>query len=334
MAGPYEEITISPQDIHGQGLHRPVVWEEDTDSFYFHGTKEFRDALEQIDRGIFDPLKNNYIYRWSYKGDEVRVRMDALPGLYKSIKSEGVKTPVCVEATGERLDGSFRTKIAMHLGIKHVPARLYTADWRDVSSRWLINKLKARALSSGVDYYRFQYGDSGWWNVPPERSPVYEENASERWDIIKDLLVGSVLDLGCNEGFMTINAARRGHTAHGIDHDWIHIANLNRLIYSWLDKADIPVAFEQGDLADAPVQNYDTVLALNVLYHLDRNVAKDLLRRAKGKNVIIQCNLRKERERSIYYGSHPDDMKKMLEECDLEVVEEIKWKDKPIIIAK
>lgn len=322
-------IDISPHDLQKKSP-KPIVWEEDTGRYYEHTTDEFFEALEIIDKG--GDLENcSYIKKWMYKGGEPYVRIRALPSLYGDIKKNGIQTPVEVEATGERLNGSFRSKIAIHLGIPSIQAKLFTFNWCDVTEDFLLRKLEARWLSSGKDYYEFDYGN-GWKNVK-EGGRVYQENA-ERWDVLKDLIHGKTLDLGCNEGYLTLKHALRGNKVEGWDIDLHNVANLNRLIFEWVNKKDIDAKFIEGDLTNANPSGFDTILLLNVIYHLPREKQIPLLRKCKGKNVVFQCNLRKERERNTYYGSHPDDLKELIREAGLTVVREIEWRDKPIIIAK
>lgn len=324
-----ELIDISPHDLQKKNP-KPIVWEEDTGRYYEHTTDEFFEALQIIDRG--GDLENcSYIKKWMYKGGEPYIRIRSLPNLYGDIKKNGIQTPVEVEATGERLNGSFRSKIAIHLGIPSIKAKLFKFNWRDVSEDFLKRKLEARWLSSGKDYYEFDYGN-GWMNVK-EGGKVYKENA-ERWGVLKDFIHGSTLDLGCNEGYLTLQHALRGNRTEGWDIDLHNVANLNRLIFEWVNQKDIDTKFIEGDLTEADPTGFDTVLLLNVLYHLPREYQLPLLRKLKGKNIVFQCNLRKEKERRKYYTSHPDDLKDLVTKAGLTIRKEINWRDKPIIICE
>jgi 2-polyprenyl-3-methyl-5-hydroxy-6-metoxy-1,4-benzoquinol methylase len=265
-----------------------------------------------------------------YKSVDVYTRVLRLRELIEDIRQNGILEPVHIEVTGERLDGSFRSKIAMFLGIPEIKAVIHRFKWQDIDEDFIERKLKARQLSSGKDYYEFEYGHKDWKNV--EGGPTYRENA-ERWETIVPLITGdSVLDLGCNEGYIAIQAARAGKKVVGIDLDWTHIAYLNKLIFEWVDKKEIPVEFIEGDiLSKTTAASFDTILLLNVLYHIPREKQKEFLKQFKGKQIIFQCNLRKEAVREQYYTSHPDDLKALLDELGMPY-REIPWKDKPIII--
>lgn len=328
----YQLIDVSPLDIHGKA-HKPIVWEEDSGNFYEHDITAFLETLKMMERGKVNVENTPYFEKWKYKGTEIHTRLGRLPALVNSIKEQGILEPIDVEETGERLDGSFRSKIALHLGIPSLKARLHKFDWRDIDEDFIERKLKARGLSSGKDYYEFEYGHKDWKNIR-QGGQVYRENATDRWFVLKDLVKGrKILDLGCNEGYHSIKFALKGKEVHGVDHDWTHIANLNRLIFEFVNKKDLPVTFEQNDIMKADVQGYDDVLLLNVLYHLNRADQIVLLYKLKGSRLIFQCNLRKERERETYYTSHPDDLKALLKETGYRIEQEILFRDKPIIIA-
>lgn len=324
-------IKVSPADIHNHPRHKAIVWEEDTGKYYEHNIDEFMEVLKQIDQGIFDPYDNPYVDKWGYKGEEVKRRMERLPSLYASIKAQGILYPISVGMTGERFDGSFRSKIALHLGIKEVPAQLFKFHWKDIDEDWITRKIATHWHSTGKEYYEFNYNPH-LKNIY-EGGPVYLENAAPRWELIKPFIKGKVLDLGCNEGYLSIQAAIAGHETKGYDRDCIHGANLNKIIFEWNLKRDLPVEFEEKDILEVAPGNEDTVLILNVIYHLPRERQVAFLAQFKGKNVIIQCNLRKEHERDKYYGSHPDDMKDLIKKAGLKVVKKVAWRDKPLIIA-
>lgn len=322
-----ESIKIKPEQFH-KGT-RPIVWEEDTGQYYEHSTVEFFDLLRRVEMGI-DLLDSDYYRKWAYKGTEIETRIRNLPRLFLDIKRNGIREPVHCEITGERLDGSYRTKIAMYLGIKEIPAILHQFKWRDIDEEFIERKVRARNLAFGRDYYYFKYGYKDWENIT-NGGGVYQENA-DRWDIIKTLVNGSVLDLGCNEGYISIQLARNGHKVTGIDLEWIELAWLNKLIFEWIDKKDIDTDFHEESILDTK-RTADTILFLNVLYHLPKEKQAELLKRFKNKRLIFQCNLRKEAEREKYYTSHPDDLITLLKEVgrDYKIID---WRDKPIVICE
>ena len=126
-------------------------------------------------------------------------------------------------------------------------------------------------------------------------------------------------------------AAREGHTVEGIDTDWNHIAYLNKLIYEFVDKKDISAEFFEGDALQTD-KTADTILMLNVLYHFPKDKQEDFLKKFHGKQIIFQCNLRKEKERETYYTSHPDDLLELLSRVG-RTGTLIPWRDKPIIVS-
>ena len=327
----YELIDIDPQSFHATSPVKPIVWEEDTEDYYEHNITDFISVLNIIDRKENYNFKNTYYYKkWAYKGAEVFTRLAKLPELYQDIKQNGIKEPVACEITGERLDGSFRTKIALHLGIKSLKAKLYRFNWRDIDEHFIERKLGSRELSSGKDYYSFDYGYKNWKNI--DAGNVYKENAERYKDIIPLIKGNTVLDIGCNEGYISLQLARAGKKVEGIDLEWNHLAYLNKLIFEWIDKKDLQAEFFEEDLMETK-RNADTILMLNVLYHIPKDKQADFLKKFKGKQLIFQCNLRKEKERENYYTSHPDDLKELLNRVGIKVSKEIAWKDKPIIIC-
>jgi SAM-dependent methyltransferase len=322
-----KHIVIKPEQFH-KGT-RPIVWEEDTGKYYEHSIEEFMELLKIIEFGG-DVFASRYYLKWAYKGTEIETRIKNLEELFNDIKRNGIINAVHCEVTGERLDGSYRTKIAMYLGIPEVSAVLHKFKWQDIDEEFIERKIKARNLAFGRDYYYFKYGYKDWENIY-NGGEVYQENAS-RWELIKPLVKGSVLDLGCNEGYISIQLARNGHKVTGIDLEWIELAWLNKLIFEWIDKKDIDVDFHEESILDTK-RSADTILFLNVLYHIPKEKQAEMINRYKNKRLIFQCNLRKEAEREKYYTSHPDDLITLLKEVgrDYKLIE---WKDKPIIVCE
>lgn len=330
---PYELINISPYDFHTTDTHKPIICEEGTLKYYQHDIHPFLETLKMMEAGKVNIYETPYYKYWEYKGTEVETRLRNLPALVKDIKENGIKEPVSCEVTGERLDGSFRTKIAIYLGIKKLKAKLYQFNWRNIDEDFLVRKMTTRELSSPKDYYEFDYGYKDWKNIKVG-GEVYRENATDRWEVLKDLVKGQkVLDIGCNEGFMSLQVALQGKEVVGIDHEWNHLAYLNKLIFEWINKRDLKAKFIEGDISKQDVSGFDEVLLLNVLYHLPREKQTELLQKLKGSRLIFQCNLRKERERQNYYTSHPDDLKDLLTQQGFKIERQINWRDKPIIIC-
>lgn len=334
-----ESIRIPPSSIHKPYKgHRPYVIEEGTGLEYNpddRGTVEkFHEILRMLDEG-HDHVRNadqtSYAKEYIYKGNGVLNRLKNLPKLYRDIKEHGIKEPVRVTATGERMDGAFRTKIAMHLGIKEVPAILHRFRWTDIDDDFINRKLHARQMSSGnPDYYEFSYNEK--WNNG-KAGKVHRENA-ERWETILPLVGRSVTDVGCNEGYISLQLARHGKQVWGVDHDQIHLANLNKLIFEYIDQKDLDAEYIWGDIETAKYPETDTALLLNIIYHIPFSNQVNVLNRLKSKTWVFQCNLRKKHVRTQYYGAHPDDLEELIERAGRKVVERIPYGDKPIIIAE
>jgi 2-polyprenyl-3-methyl-5-hydroxy-6-metoxy-1,4-benzoquinol methylase len=206
---------------------------------------------------------------------------------------------------------------------------MHKFTWKDIDENFIERKLRTRNLANGRDYYEFDYGYKDWKNIT-NGGEVYKENA-ERWNLLAPFVEGSVLDLGCNEGYISLQLARKGYKVVGIDHEWIQVAWLNKLIFEWIDKKTLPVKFIEGKIEDYK-GTADTVLFLNVLYHLPREKQKEIVMRHKGR-LIFQCNLRKEKVRNEYYTSHPDDLLELLASCGRSG-KVIAWRDKPLVICE
>ena len=93
--------------------------------------------------------------------------------------------------------------------------------------------------------------------------------SSEKLDRIKlpaDLTGMSVLDLGCNEGFFSLEAKRRGaEIVIGLDHDEKLLASARKLA----EVQRLNVAFVHGDMKTLPDRKFDFVLLLSALHYID-----------------------------------------------------------------
>lgn len=329
---PGKEVLLDPQQLHRSTIANTaiIIEEDEPHRTYVHPVADFLELCQAVQDPDYNPLESKYYKYYQYKAQDVNTRVRNLRGLIEDIRENGIKEPVHVEVTGERIDGSYRSKIAMFLGILEIQAIVHAFRWQDISEDFIERKLEARWLSSRKDYYEFDYGYKDWKNIK-SGGDVYQENAA-RWETIVPLIDGeTVLDIGCNEGYIGIQAARAGKKVIGIDTEWTHIAYLNKLIFEFVDKKDLDIEFHEENLMDTK-HKADTILMLNVLYHIPRAKQSLLLQKFKGKQIIFQCNLRKEAEREKYYTSHPDDLKALLKELKMPH-RMIEWKDKPIIIA-
>jgi len=321
---------------------KTIAWNEVEDKLYELSYQPILDTVKQVaEEGIKDYRDTEYYKRWrGEKGEEYcKERIERLENLYNSIKEKGFikeiegERPVCVEKTGEKLDGMTRAVVCHYLGIDEIEVKEFAFNWRDVSWEWLERKSKAREMSFGPNYYFIDYGK--FVNIEQKLSGIYNENAVDRWGILKDL-VGTgkkVLDLGCNEGFMSIKSAEHGNTVKGIDYRFLEGAWFNKLVFEKNLEKDLDVVFEQQDLETYTVdKEYDVCLLLNVIYHLKN---KDALLKSIGKKckkVIMQGNLRKIKEHDRYYGITADDMCEMIIKMG-KTPQVIEWRDKPIVIG-
>src|SRR5436190_21503438 len=90
----------------------------------------------------------------------------------------------------------------------------------------------------------------------------------ERIKLPKSLEGKSILDLGCNEGFFAIEAARRGASrVVGIDHDERALGPArDRAAQFGFDN----VEFRKGNMTDLPQgEKFDYVLLLSALHYID-----------------------------------------------------------------
>lgn len=334
---PFDLVDVNPKDLT---RFPQIIWDQDRDVYYEFNPQCFFDTFKMFDeKGKDIDLRETPIWKeFSYKGEPQMIRLMGLYDLYQNIKQNGVHRPICVERTGERFDGSYRTMISIHLGIPTIKAQMFKFDWRDMDEEYLKRKLIAHEKAFGTDYYQFEF-KPGLWNVK-SGGGVYQENAQDRWNtisgILGDLTGSTVLDLGCNEGYMACKCALNGASVVGYEYDSARIPNcwLNKLVFEWINGRDLDIDFIQKDFScETVLPKSDWILMLNVIYHIhDRQKQLDLLNKLSGK-MIIQCNLRKSGDRENYYGSHPDDMQKLLLDTGWSISQIIDWRDKPIIIA-
>ena len=124
-----------------------------------------------------------------------------------------------------------------------------------------------------ADWYARHADALGWG---PETARVDPERAGflERW------VVGSVLDVGCATGAYVEVLARAGHEAQGVDH--------SEALVAWA-REHRAGAFDVGDAYALPYENdaFDTVLALDLLEHVDDARALAEIVRVARRRVIV-----------------------------------------------
>ena len=115
--------------------------------------------------------------------------------------------------------------------------------------------------------------------------------------IPRDLCGRSVLDVGCNAGFYTLEMKRRGASrVLGIDSNPRYLAQARFAA----DVAGLPIELRQMSVYDLPAlgERFDLVLFMGVLYHLRHPLlALDILyEHAVGETLVFQSMLRGSRD--------------------------------------
>jgi tRNA (mo5U34)-methyltransferase len=156
---------------------------------------------------------------------------------------------------------------------------------------WFHN-LSLAGVQTAPDHFLGDYPTAKWQNFQDA--------------VPKDLTGMTVLDIGCNGGFYSIEMKRRGaKRVLGIDHD-----------ESYLEQArfaakvlDLDIAFQQMSVYEVPQlhERFDVVLFMGVFYHLRHPLlALDLLRQHVTKDwFVFQSMLRGSRTRPRLEEDYP-----------------------------
>jgi len=115
-----------------------------------------------------------------------------------------------------------------------------------------------------------------------------------KWDRLKshfadDLRGATVLDIGCNAGFYSLELAKRGATVTALDVDEHYLKQARWAANLW--GLDQRIHFEQGQVyaLAGTRRQWDIVLFLGVLYHLRYPLlGLDIVSRCVGKTLVIQ----------------------------------------------
>ncbi|MBV8895054.1 MAG: TIGR04290 family methyltransferase, partial [Acidobacteriaceae bacterium] len=121
-----------------------------------------------------------------------------------------------------------------------------------------------------------------------------------------DLSGLTVLDIGCNAGFYSIEMKRRGaNRVLGIDHDEAYLAQARFAA----DVLEMDIEFRQMSVYEVPSlrERFDLVLFMGVFYHLRHPLlALDLLRQHVTKDwFVFQSMLRGSRARPALERDYP-----------------------------
>jgi O-antigen chain-terminating methyltransferase len=146
------------------------------------------------------------------------------------------------------------------------------------------------------------------------------EKIAQIYDALQDHLGRSpkVLDLGCAQGYFSLNLAARGGEVHGIDYLDKNIAVCNALAQT---HPHFKVTFETNLVENIITRlkpcEYDLVLALSVFHHVVYEKGIDEVKGLLGQIVnqsgalVVELALREE---PLYWApSQPEDPKKLLE---------------------
>jgi O-antigen chain-terminating bifunctional methyltransferase/kinase len=130
-----------------------------------------------------------------------------------------------------------------------------------------------------------------------------------------------VLDLGCAQGFFSLNLAARGAVVHGIDYLEENIAVCRKLAE---EHGDVQSSFETANIVDMLQQlepgRYDLVLGLSVLHHIvhDRGAphVRDMLSNLGGKTLACLFEMALIGEPLCWAPSQPNSPRELLSGFD------------------
>ena len=162
----------------------------------------------------------------------------------------------------------------------------------DVAARSLrpveIGDLKERVEALAPWFHNINL--NGVWTAPDHFLGDYPGSKFKRFapHLPKDLRGKSVLDIGCNAGFYSIEMKRRGaDRVLGIDSDQRYLAQA-RLASEVLGFDDIEFAKLDVYQVGAIGEKFDFVIFMGVLYHLRHPLlALDLIREHVAKDLMI-----------------------------------------------
>jgi tRNA (mo5U34)-methyltransferase len=148
--------------------------------------------------------------------------------------------------------------------------------------------LEERIAALGPWFHNIKLG--GMWTAPDHFLGDYPGAKFRRFSrhLPDDLAGKTVLDIGCNAGFYSIEMRRRGACrVLGIDSDERYLAQA-RLASETLGFGDIE--FAQLDVYDVAAlgEKFDVVIFMGVLYHLRHPLlALDLIREHAAKDLLL-----------------------------------------------
>jgi tellurite methyltransferase len=116
-----------------------------------------------------------------------------------------------------------------------------------------------------VDFFESQF----------QRQVRDQEYALNPFEILAlDYVKGSVLDLGCGLGNLSLDAGRRGHRLLAVDASPTAVARLNKDA----EREGLSVRGVQADIESWPIdESYDTIVAIGLLMFFRHETALKLL---------------------------------------------------------
>jgi tellurite methyltransferase len=121
-----------------------------------------------------------------------------------------------------------------------------------------------------------------------------------------DYLQGTILDLGCGLGNLSLEAGARGHSVVAIDASPAAIARIN----ADAKLTSVNVEAIQADLSEWSLEDsYDTILLIGILSYFPRERAFELLRNVQeqvrpGGRLVINVLLEGMTYREMFDGDH------------------------------
>lgn len=150
------------------------------------------------------------------------------------------------------------------------------------------DNLESRVRALGPWFHNINLG--GIWTAPDHFLGDYPGAKFRRFapQLPDDLTGKSVLDIGCNAGFYSIEMKRRGaKRVLGIDSDERYLAQA-RLAAETLDYGDIEFAMLDVYDVAAIGEKFDLVIFMGVLYHLRHPLlALDLIREHVAMDMLL-----------------------------------------------
>lgn len=325
---------------------RSVVWREGAEKpeeLYFGWIKDVIEELRVGKRGFYTKL-------WGHTmtAQEAATREQRLLETYLSMIKDGFDATagefggICVEQTGERIDGSYRMALAQLIkpGVPKL-VKQYRWRWQDVDRDLLRRKLAVDAMSTGPDYYAINFlGEFINYNTSvPDNLFLNVAKYLDLEQLLRsNFKLGGlkVLDLGCNAGYHSIQLARKGASVLGLDRALTASANLYRLCFEHIEKRDLNVKFKEQDITQLTEQQLETrcdvCLCLCTHYHLplleQRTLIGNMARIAPV--VILQGNLAK--KESEYHNCDVTGMVRLLSYCGLKTTVH-EYLDKPFAVG-